>query len=279
METSLSKPTVIVIGGPNGAGKSTLARTLLPPDVEFINADEIAKSLKAGSEEGAGNVDVAAGRLALQRMNQLASENRSFAVETTLSSRKLATRIHRLQADGYEFNLYDICVGSPELSVNRVADRVRMGGHNITEDVIRRRYARGIQNFFETYSKIANTWFMYDNNILGKAHIVAERHGIAELVVHDLKVWQTLNLQLEEIRQMEKSTSDSMYVADVADAPLDPKYTYKPPSPEAKRVEALFRLAVRQAMLEHKTAGMPMAIWQDDKVIWIPADELVIEDE
>jgi predicted ABC-type ATPase len=275
MENSLSKPTVIVIGGPNGAGKSTLARTLLPSGFEFINADEIAKSLQAERADRPVNVDVAAGKLALQRMDQLAVEKRSFAVETTLSSRKLATRIQRLQTDRYQFKLYYVWVKSPDLSVNRVEDRVRMGGHNIPEDVIRRRYDRGLQNFFETYSRIANAWFVYDNNVLGRVHIVAERDGTAEQVVHDLKVWQTLNLQLEEIRQMEKSISDSTHVAD---APLDPKYTYKAPSPEARRVEALFRLAVRQAMIEHKAAGMPMVVWRDDKVVWIPADELVIED-
>ncbi len=193
-----AKPRVIVIGGPNGAGKSTLARTLVPADLEFVNADEVAKSLQAGQTGGSTSVDVAAGRLVLRQLDELEREERSFALETTLASRTLAPRIARLRESGYEFILYYVWVPSPVLSVARVADRVRMGGHHIPTDVIYRRYARGLINFSTIYRKLADAWFLLDNSVLGNLRMIAEGGLSTDEIVYDSEAWTKIWENLEE---------------------------------------------------------------------------------
>jgi predicted ABC-type ATPase len=158
--TDTHPPQFIVIAGPNGAGKTTWASTLLPDTVTFVNADEIARTLPGFPSAAA---DVQAGRILLQRMDELASRRADFALETTLASRSLAPRIMRLRSSGYRFHLFFLWLSSADLSVARVVERVRRGGHSIPEEVIRRRYNAGLQNFFTTYQPLADDWVMSVN--------------------------------------------------------------------------------------------------------------------
>ncbi len=178
-------PQIIVIGGPNGAGKSTIATRLIPPTMEFVNADEIAKTLAETVTDG---VNFRAGRVALQRLDELEAAHADIAIETTLASRTLAPRIQRLRANGYRFSLYYVWVPSPDLSIERVAERVRGGGHDIPEDVIRRRYKSGLENFFNIYQPIADRWRMYDNSDFGNPVIIAR--GV--LQVKKRPLWKQL---------------------------------------------------------------------------------------
>ncbi len=186
METSQKTvPQIIVIAGPNGAGKSTLAATYIPPSVPFLNADEIAKGLTA---EETPNKDVMAGRIMLRQLDELEAQSASFAVETTLASRSLAPRITRLQASGYRFRLIYVWVPNADLSVQRVAERVRRGGHHIPEDVIRRRYEAGLRNFFQIYAPLADKWALFNNSVLGRPQVVAR--GLKQM--RDPNLWMRL---------------------------------------------------------------------------------------
>jgi predicted ABC-type ATPase len=119
---------VIVLAGPNGAGKSTAAPYLLRGALgvtEFVNADVIAQGLSAFAPEA---VAVAAGRIMLARLRELASKRVSFAFETTLASRSFAPWLASVVAGGYSFHLLYLWLPSADLAVSRVADRVRFGG-------------------------------------------------------------------------------------------------------------------------------------------------------
>jgi predicted ABC-type ATPase len=182
-------PEVIVLGGPNGSGKSTAAGYLLPRGTTFLNADDIAKGL---SEASSRTIDRLAGQMILQQMNDLGSRGADFAVETTLAGRSLATRIRRLKASGYRFNLMFLWLPSPDLAVARVAERVRNGGHNIPEETIRRRYSAGIRNFFELFRPSADLWRVYDTSGSGFPILLAEgRMGGRELILVP-SLWQLL---------------------------------------------------------------------------------------
>ena len=151
-EQGFVKPTFILIAGPNGAGKSTSAPALLSDQydaLEFVNADDIAKGLSAFHPE---KVAIPAGRILLRRFRELAEANESFAIETTLSGRGYARHIEALKKKGYRFELIFLWLPSVDLAVARVAQRVVLGGHNIPEDVIRRRYQAGLKNFFKLYA-------------------------------------------------------------------------------------------------------------------------------
>jgi predicted ABC-type ATPase len=145
------RPHVFVIAGPNGAGKSTAAPALLRDLLgvaEYVNADLIAQGLSAFDPQ---SVAFQAGRVMLGRLRQLAARRRHFAFETTLATRGYLPWLRTLRADGFAFDLAFLWLPSPEMAVARVAERVCRGGHDVPEAVIRRRYARGLQNFFRLY--------------------------------------------------------------------------------------------------------------------------------
>jgi len=154
---------VIIIAGPNGAGKTTFARSFLPAEAQlprFINADLIAAGLAPFAPEAAA---LKAGRLMLQEIDQCARRGESFAFETTLSGLTYLRRIAGWRAQGYRVSLFFLMLPNVETAVARVAARVRQGGHDIPEPVIRRRFALGWNNFQRHYKRAVDDWALYDN--------------------------------------------------------------------------------------------------------------------
>ena len=185
-----ASPQVIVIAGPNGAGKSTLAPFLLRDTfglTEFVNADSIAVGLSAFRPEGA---NVEAGRVMLKRLRDLAAARRSFAFETTLATRSYAPWIGKLKSRGYNFHLMFVWLRSPELALRRVGARVVLGGHDVPEQVVRRRYAKGVENFFRLYSALADSWTVYDNSDPGGMVGVAAGQGRKPATVYRRELWR-----------------------------------------------------------------------------------------
>lgn len=127
----------------------------------FINADVIAAELAPSAPE---SVAARAARIMVQRMRAAAQTGASFAFETTLANRGYAHSIRAWQRDGYYVSIWFLALPSAELSVARVAQRVRQGGHGIPEDVIRRRFAAGRANFDQIYRDLADAWALYDNS-------------------------------------------------------------------------------------------------------------------
>jgi len=188
--TMETPPTVYVIGGPNGAGKTTLANRLLPEFVsvkQFVNADLIARGLSPFDPE---SVVLEAGRLLVQRIEALAQHREDFAVESTLAARSLARRLGRLKATGYRVHLAYLWLPSPEMAVERVAYRIRHGGHSVPHETIRRRYAGGLRNLFALYLPLADEWVMYDNSLTDAEAIASSTTGRVE--VHSPSVFETI---------------------------------------------------------------------------------------
>ncbi len=166
-----------IIAGCNGAGKTTASYTMLPEMLdcrEFVNADEIAKGLSPFNQE---RMAIEAGRIMLQRMEDLLSQDEDFAFETTLASRSYTQFIEKAHAKGYFVTLLFFWLPSPELAIERVATRVAEGGHNIPEDVIRRRYDSGIRNFRALYMPACDFWTIYDNSGTNEVKQVAWGQG------------------------------------------------------------------------------------------------------
>lgn len=154
---------IIIIAGPNGAGKTTFARSFLPAEAQlprFINADLIAAGLAPFAPETAA---LKAGRLMLQEMEQCARRGESFAFETTLSGLGYLRHIAAWRAQEYRVSLFFLTLPNEETAIARVAARVRQGGHDIPEPVIRRRFALGWTNFQRRYRQAVDDWAMYDN--------------------------------------------------------------------------------------------------------------------
>ena len=155
---------VIVIAGPNGAGKTTFAREYLPREADcpiFVNADLIAAGLSPFAPDSAA---MHAGKVMLQEIDRHFQARRSFAFETTLAGRGYLKSIRRWRDAGYTVVLLFLRLNSPEEAIERVAQRVRQGGHDIPEPVIRRRFAAGLRNFVAIYPRIVESWVLYDNS-------------------------------------------------------------------------------------------------------------------
>ena len=173
-------PFLYIIGGPNGAGKTTAAFNLLPDTfetIEFVNADEIARGLSPLNPE---SVSVHAGRIMIQRFEELISSKRSFAFESMLSGTTYRTLLRKAQEYNYTIVLFFIYLNSADLAKERVSIRVKKGGHNIPGDVIYRRYLKGIKNF-NLYSSMANSWYIYDNSGAGYVIIAKSIEGLKEI--------------------------------------------------------------------------------------------------
>jgi predicted ABC-type ATPase len=165
---------VIIIAGPNGAGKSTSARQLLNDALDvrdFVNADVIANGLSAFKPEG---VSIQAGRIMLNRLDELAKHRASFAFETTLATRSFAPRIGNLKRVGYDFHLIYLWLPSAELAIARVQQRVQQKGHHVPDDVVRRRYQKGLRNFFDLYRPLATSVRLYNSADLSGPRRISE---------------------------------------------------------------------------------------------------------
>ena len=186
------RPSVVVLAGPNGAGKSTLPGRLLVEvlDVsEFVDADLLARSLPPSEA-----APITAGKAMLRRLDELARSRQSFGFETTLASRSFAPRIRRLLRDGYECHLLFLWLPAAELAIARVADRVRLGGHAVPEQTIRRRYRSGLRNFFELYQPLTTTWRMYDNST-HEPRLISSGAGTETLTLNEADLWQRIRVE------------------------------------------------------------------------------------
>lgn len=157
-------PKLYILSGCNGSGKTTASYTLLPEMLEctqFVNSDEFAKSL---SPFDPSQASVTASRFMLMKIRYMLDNKLDFSVETTLATRSLLGIINEAKSLGYSVTILYFWLSSPELAIARVRDRVAAGGHNIPENVIRRRYRMGLSYFFNTYAPICDRWVLADNS-------------------------------------------------------------------------------------------------------------------
>jgi predicted ABC-type ATPase len=155
---------IIIIAGPNGAGKTTFALEYLPNEAGcplFVNADLIACGLSPFAPEA---VAMRAGRLMLEEIRRHVRRGVSFAFETTLAGRRYAQLIPRWRTSGYRVHLIFLRLESEELAIARVAVRVKQGGHDVPEKVIRRRFEQGMRSFEYISSRLVDSWQLYDNS-------------------------------------------------------------------------------------------------------------------
>lgn len=177
---------LFIIAGCNGAGKTTASYTILPEILgckEFVNADEIAKGLSPFQPE---TVAFEAGRIMLNRLDELIEDGNDFAFETTLATKSYTGRIKKAKEKGYKIKLLFFWLKSSDLAKKRVKRRVQNGGHNIPVDVIERRYIRGIDNLFNIYFDICDEVLIFDNT---KESILVARKTKGDLDLINQEIW------------------------------------------------------------------------------------------
>ena len=189
--TGERKKHAVMIGGPNGAGKTSWAYRQLPATLaitEFVNADEIARGLSPLDPEG---IALSAGRLMIARLNELVDGEHSFAFETTCSGRGHVRLLQKCRSKGYLITVIFLWLPSAQIAIERVARRVKQGGHRIPDDVIIRRYSTGLRNMRDIYLPLADEAFIYDNSD-GSGILIVERRETTQLIVHDSERWNRI---------------------------------------------------------------------------------------
>jgi predicted ABC-type ATPase len=169
-----------LIAGPNGVGKTTYAFRNVPAvsgSINFVNLDEIARGLSplapaVGEREAA--------RLALARARNFIAAGEVFSMETTMSGHVHLELMREARQAGLLPSLLYFSARTPEICIERVARRVAEGGHDVAEDIVRRRFARSHANL-PAYTAEADLWRIYEASG-PKPCLVAE--GSGRKVIH-----------------------------------------------------------------------------------------------
>lgn len=161
-----------ILAGANGSGKSTFSKVLLPVEgIVYVNPDDIAKSLNPADP---ASVQIEAGKATLREIDGLMGRGESFAIESTLSGQMYVKVLERAKLLGYETTIAYVFVDSPEVCIERIAARVKNGGHFVPDEDVRRRYVRSKENFLNVYAGIPDHWMLYYN---GGTDFVLVAHG------------------------------------------------------------------------------------------------------
>jgi predicted ABC-type ATPase len=188
----MTRPQCVVIAGPNGAGKTSAAPELLKDTVgvaAFVNADVIAEGLAGFRPEG---VSVEAGRIMLRRLRFLVDSGENFAFETTFSGQSVRRLMDRAAARGYDVHVFYLWLPSPDLAIARVKRRVKLGGHDVAGDVVRRRFWRSLRNAKRLWTGGVTTWRLYDATEADTPRLIASGTEGGAPTVADEQLWRTV---------------------------------------------------------------------------------------
>ena len=181
-------PKLYIIAGPNGAGKTTFAKEFLPHYAKcpnFVNADLIAMGIAPFSPAAAS---IKAGKLLLNEIDQFISRNVDFAFESTLAGKTYVHLIKEAKSKGYSVYIFFLWIPSMQLAKERIRQRVKQGGHHVSDADVKRRLDRSLSNFFGLYMPLADAWDIFDNS--GMEPILIVKSNEKGLQIFDKALYQ-----------------------------------------------------------------------------------------
>jgi predicted ABC-type ATPase len=191
------RPTFWLIAGPNGVGKTTFARKRLEAvsgSINFVNFDEISRGLSPFRPSAA---EVAAARIALDRAHHFIDTAATFTLETTLSGKAHLRLMHAAHDAGLATSLLYFSARDPEICLERIARRVAEGGHDVPEDVVRRRFDRSLANL-PAYTSIADLWRVYEAS--GPVPLLALEGQTSSTTFRDPDAIATAHVAIRQLR-------------------------------------------------------------------------------
>lgn len=139
----------------------------------WLNPDVLAVDI-GGKPAPTDEVNREAARLTEAHVDRLIGDRRTFVVETVLSTDKYLERVRRAKDRGFQVGLTFITLASPELCIERVRQRVEMGGHPVPTDRIVARWSRSIAHL-AVFGALADVVHVFDNSEIESPHLVAEK--------------------------------------------------------------------------------------------------------
>lgn len=254
-------PNLFIIAGPNGAGKTTYARDFLVDKMrchEFVNADLIAAGI---SPSAPADADLEAGRIMTRRLRQLVAERKDFAFESTLSGYGYIPLLEETRSAGYRIRLDFLWLASLDVARERIRQRVCKGGHDIPDDVQRRRFPKGLRMLVGHYRLLLDEWRIHDNTGDHPLPVVSVRDGL--LTVDDAPklaaIEATGTLRIVEAKPGERVEEAATIVDDEVN----------------RRSLRALRRAYARVVLENLSYGLPVIQWRADRgVVAVPAELL-----
>ncbi len=188
-----NSPKLYIVAGANGAGKTTSSLSVFPEILkckEYINADSIAKALSPFNPE---SVSIEAGKIMLNRINNLIFDKSDFAFETTLASKSILGIIKKAKSNNYKIIILFFYLNSYKIAFQRVSARVKEGGHSIPRDVIERRYFRGVFNLMKTFINNCDFCSIVDNSSSVPKMIAEVKNNSKQIVtIHSSEEWKNI---------------------------------------------------------------------------------------
>jgi len=175
-------PNLYIIAGPNGSGKSTFAQEFLPKFAKckhFLNTDLIALGLSPFDPTG---VRLKAGRLLLFQINAFINDKQDFAFESTLAGKTYITLIKNAKKKGYSIHIFFLWIPDVRLAKARIKQRVKNGGHDVSEEDIDRRFIRSRRNFINNYRSLSDAWIVFDNALDKPKEVVRSNSGNLKII-------------------------------------------------------------------------------------------------
>ncbi|MNI54262.1 Zeta toxin [compost metagenome] len=172
----MSRPRLFIIAGPNGSGKSLFSKALSQSDYEVFDGDKHMTHLSKkfsdiGSDALWNYIDE---EIFSREKAEAIMKRLNYAYETNFRSDNPMSTALEFQKNGYEIHLIFMGLNSLEESIERVAHRVRTGGHKVSEESIKYNFEHGFKNLYKHYFQFDSVT-LFDNSVVEKGNSQAPR--------------------------------------------------------------------------------------------------------
>jgi len=181
------RPQLIVVGGPNGVGKSTYSRRPFAAGFLLLDPDRYGVAEKHANP-------LTSGRVVVSRVREALSARESLVLETTLSGAFPLNVMKRAKRNGYGITLLYIGVDDADECVRRVRRRVALGGHDVPEADVRRRYSRSMKALPKAL-ELVDRVSIYDNAVDRRYRLVVQTDFLTTLILLEVPSWATTAVQ------------------------------------------------------------------------------------
>ena len=136
---------------------------------------------------GGGSTSLKAGKIAVERFNDYLLQGIAFNQETTLCGHSIIRTMQRAKDAGYMIEMHYVGVDSPQIAKQRIAERVKIGGHGIPDQDVDRRYEESLKNLKKVLG-LCDLAALYDNTSRFRRFAIY-KNGKVIRVSHNIPAW------------------------------------------------------------------------------------------